>query len=123
MGFRGSRVQIPPSRLKRRATWLAVFRRAGGLLPPPLAVGSRHSRSNPAVPTRVRKCESAVYAASHFYWSGAVPPSADLREKRRQLSKPSTDRLMESIEVSSLHEHEPVVSAHVTEELQLWKEL
>src|SRR5215510_13765046 len=30
MGFRGSRVQIPPSRLKRRAAWLAVFRRNAG---------------------------------------------------------------------------------------------
>jgi len=34
MGFRGSRVQIPPSRLKRRATWLAVFRQ-------PARVGER----------------------------------------------------------------------------------
>src|SRR5439155_27356678 len=29
MGFRGSRVQIPPSRLKRRADRLAVLRRRG----------------------------------------------------------------------------------------------
>src|SRR6266566_3631834 len=38
-------------------------------------LAQRPLHSNPAVPTRVRKCESAVYAASHFSWSGAVPPS------------------------------------------------
>ncbi len=47
MGFRGSRVRIPPSRFGPR--------HGGGLFapacsPPPLASGSRHSRSNPAVP-------------------------------------------------------------------------
>src|SRR3954462_8876746 len=49
MGFRGSRVQIPPSRLRpppRRGPC-----RYGGLCPRrPLR--SRHSRSNPAVPTK-----------------------------------------------------------------------
>src|SRR5881398_586845 len=66
MGFRGSRVQIPPSRLKRRAERLAVFRWAGGLLPPPLACGSRHSRSNPAVPTGRRISPATNFVVGLF---------------------------------------------------------
>src|SRR5213592_452076 len=57
MGFRGSRVRIPPSRLKRRAEGLAVFRRAGRLQPPPLACGSRLSGQIP--PSRLSEDQAS----------------------------------------------------------------
>ena len=48
IGFRGSRVQIPPSRLKRRAVGLAVFSRTTTLQSPPLKSrsGARRAHSS-----------------------------------------------------------------------------